>query len=397
MNHTVLEEAKALQETLVKDRRWVHMHAEIGEELPETSAYVKKRLEEIGCEYEEICDCGLVVTLGGKKGGKCILLRADMDALPIREESGEAFACTNGYAHACGHDMHTAMMLGTARILKNHEDELEGFVKLVFQPAEEIFRGAQKMLDAGLLENPKVDAAVTLHVNAMSSEPTGTLSIPQAGVSLASCDSYRIEIRGKGGHGAYPSETIDPISIGAHILTCLQQISAREVPATEAAVMTQGTFHSGKAPNIIPDTALIEGTLRTFSEETRQFCLKRMKEIVTSTGASMKAEAEFTVLGGCSPLVTDKAMRDAALRYMKELLGDGVAEKNGPPGMASEDFGNVLSKVPGFQFSLAVGSIKEGDRYPMHNPKVVMKEWPMYIGTAAMSYMALSWLKEQAE
>ncbi|OUN08155.1 hypothetical protein B5G43_01875 [Flavonifractor sp. An92] len=390
-----LKEAQELQERLVQDRRWLHAHPEVGGTLPETVAYVKKRLLELHCTPEEICDSGLVVLLGGKKEGPCILLRADMDALPMKEETGLPFASENGCAHSCGHDMHTAMLLGVAALLKAHEDELRGTVKLMFQPGEEVFLGAERMLQAGVLENPKVDAAITLHVNGLAPFPSGTLSIADAGAALASCDSYRITVHGKGGHGAYPSQTIDPIAVAAHILVALQQINARELGSKDTAVLTQGSFHSGKAPNIIPDTAVIEGTLRTFDEQVRQRCLKRMEAILTGVGAALQADVDFTVLGGCSPLYNDAAVRADALRYFRELVGEaGVAEKHGEPGMASEDFGNVLARVPGIQVGLAVNSAAEGAQYPMHNPKVLLKEEPLYIGTAAMAYLAKRWLEE---
>ena len=393
-----LTQAKAMQEDLVKDRRWLHAHPEVGGSLPQTAAYVKKRLEEIGCPGEEICDSGLVVLLGGKKPGPCILLRADMDALPMKEESGLPFASTGECAHTCGHDMHTAMMLGVARLLKAHEDELCGTVKLMFQPGEEGFIGAQRMVQAGIMEHPKVDAAITLHVNGMAPFPTGTLSVANAGVALASCDKYRIVVNGKGCHGAWPDQGVDPISVGAHILVALQQLNARELATKDAVVLTQGSFHSGDADNIIPATAVITGTLRTLDEQVRQRCLKRLEEIVSGVGAALQADARVEILGGCAPLYNDPAVRADALRYFRELVGEqGVAEKIGPPGMASEDFANVLTHAPGIQASLAVNSISEGAKYPMHNPKVVLKEDPLYIGTAGMAYLAKRWLEDHQQ
>lgn len=390
-----LKEAQDMQETLVADRRWLHAHPEVGGTLPETVAYVKKRLEELGCPGKEICDSGLVVLLGGKKPGPCILLRADMDALPMKEESGLPFASTRDCAHTCGHDMHTAMMLGVVRLLKAHEDELCGTVKIMFQPGEEVFLGAERMIEAGVLEHPKVDAAITMHINGVAPFPTGTLSIANAGVTFASCDKYRIVVNGKGCHGAWPSQGVDPISVSAHILVALQQLNARELATQDAVVLTQGTFHSGSADNVIPDSAVMTGTLRTLDEEVRQRCLKRLKEIVAGVGAALQADATVEIPGGCAPLYTDPDVRACALRYLRELVGeDGVAENTAPPAMASEDFSNVLIRVPGLQVSLAVNSKLEGAKYPMHNPKVMLKEDPLYIGTAGMAYLAKRWLEE---
>ncbi len=396
--NSFLNEAQKMQESLVQDRRWLHAHPEVGGSLPNTVAYVKKRLEEIGAPGQEICDSGLVVLLGGKKPGPCILLRADMDALPMKEESGLPFASTcDRAAHTCGHDMHTAMMLGVVRLLRAHEDELCGTVKIMFQPGEEPLIGAERMVQAGILENPKVDAAITLHVNAVAPFPTGTLSVAEAGVALASCDNYRITVHGKGCHGAWPYQGVDPIAVGAHILVALQQLNARELSTSEAAVLTQGMFHSGDAPNIIPDTAVIQGTLRTLDESVRQRCLKRFQEIAAGVGAALQADVEVEITGGCAPLVNDPEVRADALRYFRELVGeDGVAEKEGGPIMSSEDFANVMAHAPGIQVSLAVNSVAEGARYPMHNPKVMMREEPLYIGTAAMAYLAKRWLEEHA-
>ena len=391
----VRQEAAALQEQMVRDRRWLHSHPEVGEHLPGTVGYVESRLEEMGIAYRELCDSGLVVLLGGKHPGKCLIVRADMDALPMREESGLPFASQCDAAHTCGHDLHTAMMLAVCRILKEHEDEIQGTVKAVFQPAEENFRGAAKMLESGLLEDPKVDAAVTLHVNSMSPYPVGALSLMPAGPILASCDTYRIEVEGVGGHGAYPAKCVDPISIGAHILVALQQINARELTRDEPIVLTQGSFHSGKAPNIIPSSAVIEGTLRTFDEDLRQRCLKRVEEIVTSVGEMYRAKATFTVMGGCSPMVNDPGLRSDALRYFREMLGEDMVFEKKEVGMASEDFGNVIKYVPGIQITLVAGSTLDGAKYQQHHPKVVFDEGIMTNGASAFVTFALRWLAEQ--
>ncbi len=391
----ILDEAKSLQDEIVCNRRYLHSHPETGVQLPETTAYVKSKLEEMGVEYNEICECGLVV-LFGKKPGKCILLRADMDALPMQEESGLPFASVNdGCAHTCGHDMHMAMMLAVCKMLKAHEQEIQGQIKIMFQPGEEIFAGAAKMLDAGVLEDPKVDAAITLHVTCIGNYPEGVLAVAQPGPALASCDSYRIEVNGKGCHGAHPDQGIDPIATAAHILVALQQISARELDAGEPIILTQGSFHSGKAPNIIPSTAVIEGTLRTFNDERRKQILKRMEDIVTGVGKSFGADAKFVWLGGCAPLVNDPIVRSSAVRYIKDMLGeDALFEKPAGFNMSSEDFGNVTSRIPGIQLSLCVNSMADGAKYPPHNPKAIFHEDFMYRGTAAFVCCALRWLED---
>lgn len=390
-----LEEAKALQQELVEWRRWLHLHAEVGDVLPKTKEFVREKLIAFGCEPVEICESGFMVNIGGKKPGKCILFRADMDALPMMEESGLPFACDNGNAHSCGHDMHTTMLLGAAKILKAHEEELCGTVKLMFQPGEEDLGGAERMVEAGILENPNVDAAITQHVTTILPHPAGTLQVPTGGYGMTSCDVYRIVVTGEGGHGAYPDRAVDPITVAAHIHGALQELNAREIPAGEVVVLTQGTFHSGDAANIIPVTATMEGTLRTLNDDIRKRILERMGTICRSIGEAFRAEVEFKVLGGCSPLYNNPDVCGDAGRYLEELVGtDGVKYDDGPPAMASEDFSNVLKYVPGLQIMLAMG---DGNHYVMHNPKVVFDERPMYIGAAGMAYIGKRWLEEHAD
>lgn len=390
----ILEEAKKLQEELVANRRWLHAHPELGHHLPETTAFVKSKLDEIGVEYREICESGLVVLMG-KKPGKCIILRADMDALPMKEESGLPFASLNdGAAHTCGHDMHTAMMLGVVKLLKAHEDEIDGTVKVVFQPAEEVLTGASTMIEAGLMEDPKVDAALTLHVSPSAPVPSGTIQVSLPGTAMASCDAFRITVTGRGCHGAWPEKGVDPITTTARILTALQNIQTRELLATDVMVLTYGSIHAGTSTNSIPDSVVVEGTMRTFSEEVRRFSLKRAEEIVASVAAAFRAEGKFEVMGGCAPLCVDPEFREDVFTYLHDMLGDRVIDKKNGPVMGAEDFSNVTSLCAGLQISLGLG-IREGERiYPPHNPKAFFKEDSMYVGTAALTCVGLRWLKE---
>lgn len=393
----ILEEAKALQDEIVENRRWLHRHPELGHHLPETVAYVKSKLDEMGVAYQEICECGLVVLMG-KKPGKCIILRADMDALPMPDLSGLPFASENeGAAHTCGHDMHTAMMLAVVKILKAHEDEINGTIKVVFQPAEETLTGATAMIEAGLLEDPHVDAALTLHVSPLAAVPSGHVLVSQPGPALASCDTFRITVTGKGGHGAWPEQGVDPITTMARVLTSLQNIQTRELRAADIIVMTYGTIQAGTAPNIIPDSVVVEGTMRTLDENVRQFALQRMREIVPSVAAAFRAEGKMEILGGCAPLCVEPEFREDVFRYLHEMLGDGAVSKPGGAAMGAEDFANVTSRCDcGMQIALSVGSKEEGYVYPPHNPRVMFKEEPMYMGTAAMACVGIRWLKEHS-
>lgn len=392
----LLEEAKKIQEELVACRRKIHQYPEIGEHLPQTKKFVREKLVQMGYQPQEFGDSGLAALAGDPEFGRCILLRADMDALPMREETELPFRSENGNMHACGHDMHTAMLLGAASLLKSHESELPGCVKLMFQPAEETFTGAAMMIREGILENPKVDAAVTMHGDGMSEYDTGKMTMITEGVAMASCDSYRIEIEGVGTHGAFPNQGVDPIMAGMNIYNALQEIITREIKASDVAVLTQGTFHAGTAANIIPDTAYMEGTLRTFDKEIRKYIRQRVEEITMSVAAAFRAEARCIWNGGCQPLYNDPEVFEDVSGYIRELLGQEgmVIEGEEAVPFSSEDFSNILDLVPGIQMFLVTGSMKEGADVPMHNPKIVFDESVMYIGAAVLAYVASRWLEE---
>jgi len=393
---SLLQSAERLQDEMVKCRRHVHQHPEVGTELPETSKYVKDKLISYGYEVNEICPYGLVVLAGGAIPGKCIMLRSDMDALPVTELTDEPFKSENGASHSCGHDLHIAMMLAVAKMLKEREKEIKGTVKIVFQPAEEVFKGCQMMIDAGVLENPKVDVAVTQHVNGYTDFALGQVLVPAGGVGLASCDVFQIEVTGKSGHGAWPFQSIDPINAAAHVYLALQEIQAREIAAEDCVVLTEGIFQAGIAPNVIPEKAVIEGTLRTIDESIRAKCLERIRQIASSTAQAFRAQADVTVSGGCPSFMNDPELCTDAERYLKNLLGaENVYRKKPGAIFSSEDFSSVSRKVPTIQISLTVGN-KSTNLYPMHNPKVVLKEDPMYIGAASMAEIAIRWLEEHS-
>ena len=391
-----LEEAKKMQEELVAFRRKIHQNPEIGEHLPQTKKFVREKLVQMGYQPQELGDSGLAALAGDPGSGRCILLRADMDALPMREETELPFRSENGNMHSCGHDMHTAMLLGAASLLKSHESELPGCVKLMFQPAEETFTGAQMMIREGILENPKVDAAITMHGDGMSEYDAGKMTMITKGVAMASCDSYRIEIEGIGTHGAFPNQGVDPIMAGMNIYNALQEIITREIKASDVAVLTQGTFHAGTAANIIPDTAYMEGTLRTFDKEVRMYIRQRVEEITMSVAAAFRVKARCIWNGGCQPLYNDPEVFEDVSGYIRELLGQEglVIEGEEAVPFSSEDFSNILDLVPGIQMFLVTGSMKAGADVPMHNPKIVFDESVMYIGAAVLAYVASRWLEE---
>lgn len=396
----IMQEAAALQEEIKSHRLWLHTHAETGFDLTETKPYVKSALTEMGHTVQECGKAGLVTTVG-KPGGKVILLRADMDALPIAEEADVDFACKNGRMHACGHDMHTAMLLGAAKILKAHESELDGMVKLMFQPAEEIFEGSKDMIASGVLENPRPDAALMIHVAAGMPLPAGTVVVSAPGVSAPAADYFTIRVHGKGCHGSAPQNGIDPLTAAAHILIALQEIHARELSASDEAVLTIGTFHAGEAGNVIPDTATMGGTIRTYDEKTRAYLKERMTAIAQSIAEAFRASAEVSFGSGCPTLVNDKDLSEKVTGYLKGLLGANraftTAELNGGKparGGGSEDFAYVSHEVPSLMLALAAGEPSKGYPYPQHHPKVKFDESVLSTGAAVFVDCAIQYMKE---
>lgn len=403
----LLEQAKTYQQELVMHRRFLHQHAETGFDLQQTVDYVRRQLEEMGYAPADCGRAGLVVTAGGKQPGKTFLLRADMDALPITEQTGLEYACQDGRMHGCGHDMHTSMLLGAAKLLKEHEEELHGTVKLMFQPAEEIFEGSQDMIKAGVLKNPDVDAALMIHVMAGMSFPAGNVIVCDGGVSAPAADLYTITIQGKGCHGSMPQSGVDPITVAAHIITALQEINARELSINEPAVLTIGSIHAGSAPNAIPDKAELSGSLRTFDETTRAMIKQRMEEIVSGMAAVFRAEAKVEFGNGCPTLLNDSELSSCVAGYAKELLGaDKAFTQSQLTAMAggsvnrsaggSEDFAYVSHEVPSIMLALTAGEPEKGYRYPQHHPQVIFDEAVLSGGSAVYAYLAARWLEEHS-
>lgn len=384
------QRALELNEETIANRRYLHTNAETGLDMPKAKAFVMKKLKEYGLEPKE-CGYGVTAKLG--KGGKVLMLRADMDALPMPEESGEPFACPTGKeAHACGHDFHAAMLLTAAKMLKENESELEGTVKFMFQPAEETFEGGKNMIENGILENPKVDAALAYHV-AAGQMPVGIYMYNDNGTMMYSVDGFRITINGKGSHGAYPQKSIDPINVAVHVYLALEAIMAREVDPTKACVMTVGKFEAGTAANIIPDTAVLEGTIRSNDNEARQLMVRRMKETAQKTAECFGASADITMLSEVPPLICDPKLTDEIVGYMKEI---GILNLTPYPEVsssASEDFASIAEKVPATFMYLSAGYTDERGQYGAHNPKVQFNEDVCPIGSSCLAYCATQWLK----
>ena len=382
--------AKELAEETVAHRRYMHKNAEAGLDLPKTKAYVMEQLRECGIEPQD-CGYGVTATLG--KGGKVLLLRADMDALPMGEESGEEFACPTGKtAHTCGHDFHAAMLLTAAKMLKENEDALEGTVKLMFQPAEETFEGSKNMIENGILQNPPVDAALAYHVST-GQMPVGLYMYNNKDTMMYSVDGFKITLTGKGSHGAYPHAGIDPINIGVHVHLALQELIARESDPTHSCVLTVGKFHAGTVGNIIPETAVLEGTIRTNKPEARELLVRRMKEVAESVAAVYGGSAKVEMLSEVPPLICNPALTDEFVGYMEEIVIPGLTGYPGISASASEDFAVIAEKVPSTFMYLSAGFLDERGIAPAHNPKVRFNEDVCPIGSSCLAHCATQWLK----
>lgn len=396
----ILQEASAISPEIQAHRRWLHQHPETGFDLSDTKSYVKTALENLGLKVSECGKAGLVTTLGN--GGKTILLRADMDALPIPEEADVEFPSRNGRMHACGHDMHTAMLLGAAKLLKAHEQELSGTVKLMFQPAEEIFEGGKDMISNGVLEKPDVDAAIMIHVTAGMPLPAGMVIVSAPGVTAPAADYFSIHIQGKGCHGSTPQNGVDSLTAAAHVLIALQEIQARELPASDESVLTIGTFHGGTAENVIADSAVLGGTIRTYDESVRSFLKERIAQIAQGVATAFRASAVVEFGSGCPTLTNNSDLCKAIHGYLRELLGPGVlnaADLNGGKparGGGSEDFAYVSQKVPALMLALAAGEPAKGYAYPQHHPKVKFDESVLPIGSAVFTYAAMRYLQDKS-
>lgn len=384
------ERALELKDETIANRRHIHKNAETGLDLPKTKAYVMEKLTEYGLEPKD-CGYGVTATLG--KGGKVLLLRADMDALPMPEESGEEFACPTGKeAHTCGHDFHAAMLLTAAKMLKEKEDTLEGTIKFMFQPAEETFEGSKNMIENGILENPPVDAALAYHVSP-GKMPIGLFMYNDKDTMMYSVDGFKITIHGKGSHGAYPHVGVDPINIGVHIHLALQELIARESDPTHSCVLTIGQFAGGTAANIIPETAVLQGTIRTNKPEARELLVRRMKEVAEKTAAVYNGTVDIEMISEVPPLICNPKLTDEVVGYMQELGIPGLTPYPGISASASEDFAVIAEKVPSTFMYLSAGYLDERGQYPAHHPKAQFNEDVCPIGASCLAHCASQWLK----
>ena len=390
---TFLNAAQAIKSEIIDNRRALHQLAEVGFELPHTHAYVVQKLVEYGYTPQVVGQTGIVCTVGHlHAGGKTILLRADMDALPMQELSGLAFASQTGNAHTCGHDAHTAMLLGAAKLLKEQETDLTGCVKFMFQPAEEILAGANAMIKEGVLDNPPVDAAMALHiVTGIDAADTGVIYY-KPGPLTYSGDAIAITIQGKDAHGSTPHLGIDAINIAAHITIALQNIVAKEVDHSEYAVVLVGRIQGGTAVNTVAGSAELSVSMRATTQATREFLKKRITEISKSIALTYGGTANVEHLYGMPPLINDEKLCLALKDHCAHLLGTDQVQFMGKFN-GSEDFCMIAEKVPAVLLTIGVGSLKENYPYALHHPEMRINEDALPIGAATLAHCATHWLK----
>ena len=386
MSISIISEAKAIHQEVIGWRRALHQVPELGIELPQTVAFITAKLAELGIPYEVYEDCSCVTATIGK-GGKCILLRGDMDALPVPEESGLSFASTNGNSHACGHDFHAASLLGAAKLLKAHEEELPGTVKLIFQSGEEVFKGAAAAIAHGLMENPKVDAAFGTHV--FAGMPLNVVAYGKH--AMASVYGFKIRIQGKGTHGSSPETGIDPLTVGANILLSLQELLAREIPAADEASLTIGHFEGGSVANVIPDSAILEGTLRTFKKEVKEYLVGRITEVAESIAKAYRATVTIEELSNVPAVVSDDGMMQLMENAVKEL-DNGMVLFPGLHAMGSEDFAFYCEQVPAIMVGIGAGVEDKSKWVGQHNPRILFNEEVLLNEVALYTKIAVDWL-----
>jgi len=394
---SVHDEIGEWEPELIATRRDLHMHPELGLEEFRTAGIVAERLRLLG--YEDvrtgIAVTGVKAVLRGGRAGKTLLLRGDMDALPIEEENAVDYRSqTAGTMHACGHDAHTAMLLATARVLMSRREEIAGTIVLCFQPAEEGRGGAKRMVAEGVLEDPQVEAAMGLHV--AQDLPLGTI-MAYPGPGMAAADRFTVKIQGKGGHAAMPHTTVDALMVAATIVTTLQTLVSREVDPLSPAVVTTALLHAGgTAANIIADTATFAGTVRWFDQRTGDLLAERIPALIKGVAESMRATADVEYRRGVPPTVNEPGM--AAL--VREVAAGvaGVTEAiPGAPIMGSEDFSEFTQRVPAVFFHVGTQDEASGKVWGHHHPKFDIDERGLAIGVEVMVQSALRWLNENIE
>ena len=388
-----LSEALDIFEYTQRLRRDFHKHPELGFHEIRTSGIVAKELISMGLDVHiGLGGTGVVALLKGAKPGPVVLVRADMDALPIHEDTGAPYASENeGVMHACGHDAHTAILLSVAKILSLHSSDLSGKVKFMFQPAEEGMGGAEKMIEDGVFDNPKVDVALALHV--WNEKPVGWIGVGDGPV-MAGAEIFKIKIIGKGGHGAVPNLAVDPILSSAQIVSALQGIVSRNISPLETAVVSVCTIHGGDTFNVIPPEVEMTGTIRTFEPDVRTRVLERFKKIVYSIAEGMGCKAEISLEILTPATINNKKIAERVQATTRRIFPEADLDVANFTTMGSEDFAFILEKVPGCFFFIGSANPKKGLGAGHHHPKFDIDEAVLSQGTALMTASISDFLRD---
>ena len=389
-----MDEAASIESQIIATRRRIHSNPELAFEEKETAALVAKELRRLGYRVKTgVGGTGVVGTLEGRVPGPVTALRADMDALPVAEPPGLSFRSRkDGVMHACGHDSHVAMLLGAAAILSKHRADLRGEVKLLFQPAEEAAElggGARRMIADGALEDPDVDHIFGLHI--LSNFPSGTFAL-RPGPSMAASGTFTIRVKGKGGHGSAPHQTVDPIFTAAQVINALQGIKGRMIDPVEPSVVSVCSVHSGTRNNIIPDEAVLEGTMRTLSEPSRKRVAALVPRIAKSVCKTFGAEAEVEMEQAYPVTLNDPSTTEAVAGILRSVPGTSTIEA--PPLMIAEDFSFFLREVPGTYYFLGTRNERRGCIYPNHSSRFKIDEDVLKYGAASLALVALEFSRK---
>lgn len=384
--------AHEVSNEVISWRRDLHQIPETGQYLPNTCKYICNQLEKMRISY--VTNVGLesaiVATIKGKGNGKCIGLRADMDGLPVKEETGLPFESTNGNMHACGHDAHASILLGTIKVINEIKEQFNGTVKFLFQPAEEISAGAQPMIEGGALDG--VDAIIGMHVGHISDEVSEGNALLNTNSMMACLDRFTLKVKGIGSHGAYPHGSRDPIVMSAQIITGLQEIISRELDPVEPGVITIGIVQSGSTYNVIPEEVYLEGTSRAVNKKTREYIAKRIGEVSENIAKGFRGSVEYNYFQGAPPLVNDEKFTMKVYDSAKKAIGDNKVHLINKPVMGGEDFAYYLEKIPGTFIFLSTPLEIDGIEYPHHNPKFAINEEYFESGVAIFVQATMDFL-----
>lgn len=397
MENILSKSIENLKDELISIRRHIHQNPELGFEVNETRSFVEHKLKEYGYEVQNVGLNGLSTTVGNGNG-KCILLRADMDAIPIVETNDLDFKSSiAGKMHACGHDIHTTMLLGAAKIFKQFENEIHGTIKLMFQPAEETLQGAKNMIESGILLNPKPDVASMIHVASGMPIRVGTVALFEGGPIMAASDTIEIKIKGKGGHGSSPYLAIDPLLPATTLINALQSIQTREMVPNSLVSLTFGLISGATTANVISDEIVIGGTLRTYNNDERTYIKKRIIEMSEHISKAFRSDVDVTFPSHAPVFMNDNDLTQIFKESLQDIIPEGLLV--GPmslptPVMGSEDFAYISQEIPSILIYLGAGDSRNGEIYGVHSPYVVFNEDCILNGVKAHVFGAIKWLEK---